>query len=92
MQTNQQNQMQNQQQMYQQAPPVLTTKDALYMNDMLAWNLLAMKKAHFLAEHCQDQTVKQEIEQCGMMHQKHYQQILHHLGQGVNQQSNQTLQ
>ena len=28
-------------------PPVISTKDHLYLQDMLNWNLLAMKKAHF---------------------------------------------
>lgn len=39
--------MQNQQGMTT-PPPVISTKDHLYLQDMLHWNLLAMKKAHFL--------------------------------------------
>ena len=45
----QQQQSNQQQGMMQQPPQVLTTKDSLYLNDMLSWNLLAMKKAHFAA-------------------------------------------
>ncbi|MGE6630011.1 hypothetical protein [Bacillus sp. NPDC077027] len=61
-------------------PNVISVKDSLYLEDMLNWNLIAMKKAHFMAEHCQDQTLKNELNQVGQMHQKHYIQILHHLG------------
>lgn len=70
---------QNQQPIMQQPPHVITTKDFAYINDMLAWNLLATKKAHFMASHCQDQQVKQILEECGQMHQRHYEKILYHL-------------
>ncbi|RSD28343.1 hypothetical protein [Mesobacillus subterraneus] len=77
---------QGQQQGIMQTPPaVVSTKDALYLTDMLSWNLLAMKKAHFFAQHCQDQELKNEIEKCGQMHQKHYQTILSHLNSPQNQ-------
>lgn len=79
-----QNQQMNQQQQNQQAimsqpPHVLTTKDFSYINDMLAWNLLAMKKAHHAASQCQDQQIKMQLEACGQMHQRHYMKILAHL-------------
>lgn len=78
--------MQNQQQgIMQQPPSVVSTKDSLYLTDMLSWNLLAMKKAHFFAEHCQDQELKTEMEKCGQMHQKHYEKILTHLNSPQNQ-------
>ncbi|WP_439108470.1 hypothetical protein [Alkalihalophilus lindianensis] len=64
---------------YPEPPQIITTKDALYLNDMLSWNLLAMKKAHFFAEQCQDQEIKQVLEKAGMMHQQHYEKILTHL-------------
>ncbi|MEK3857002.1 hypothetical protein [Cytobacillus sp. FSL H8-0458] len=77
--------MQNQQGVMQQPPAVISTKDALYLTDMLSWNLLACKKAHFYAQQCQDQELKTHFEQCGQMHQRHYEQLLVHL----NQQSQQ---
>ncbi|MCG1021707.1 hypothetical protein [Sutcliffiella horikoshii] len=77
---------------YQQPPNVVTTKDSLYFADMLSWNLLAMKKAHFFASQCQDQEVVSAIEKAGQMHQRHYQKILTHI-QGQNQtQQQQPLQ
>lgn len=62
-----------------QPPNVLTTKDHLYITDMLSWNLLAMKKAHFFAQQCQDQEIIQALESAGKMHQRHYELILKHL-------------
>lgn len=77
---------QNQQQEIMQTPPsVVSTKDSLYLTDMLSWNLLAMKKAHFFAQQCQDQELKTEIEKCGQMHQRHYEKILTHLNSSQNQ-------
>ncbi|MBY0124194.1 hypothetical protein [Bacillus sp. S/N-304-OC-R1] len=70
--------MQNQG-MMQQPPAVVSTKDSMYLTDMLSWNLLAVKKAHFYAQHCQDQELKAAFENCGQMHQHHYEQILTHL-------------
>ncbi|KAB7666514.1 hypothetical protein [Bacillus sp. B1-b2] len=61
-------------------PPVMVTvKDSLYLTDMLSWNLLAMKKAHFFAQNTQDAMIKAQLEKCGQMHQRHYEQILKHL-------------
>lgn len=57
----------------------LSTKDLNYLKDELSWELLAFKKCHHYAQECQDQQVKQLIDQCGRMHQQHYQQLLHHL-------------
>lgn len=86
---NQQNQ-QNQQNVMQQPPHIITTKDFAYINDMLAWNLLAMKKAHFAASQCQDQQIKALINSCGQMHQQHYEKLLGHLQE--KQQSNTFIQ
>ena len=46
---------------------------------MLSWNLLAMKKAHFYAQHCENAELKAEFDRCGQMHQRHYERILNHL-------------
>lgn len=62
-----------------QPPQVITVKDSLYLKDMLSWNLLAMKKAHYFANQCQDQEVKNLLNKAGQMHQKHYQIILNQL-------------
>ncbi|AST93178.1 MULTISPECIES: hypothetical protein [Sutcliffiella] len=72
----QQNMGGQQQPIYPQPPNIVTTKDSLYLADMMSWNLLAMKKAHHFAQQCQDQEVKQLIEKAGQMHQRHYEKIL----------------
>ncbi len=83
-----QQQMGGQSQMMFQTPPaVITTKDQLYLTDMLSWNLLAMKKAFFFAQQCQDQEIKSAIEKAGKMHQQHYEKILSHLQTTEQQQS-----
>ncbi|HYK72846.1 MAG TPA: hypothetical protein VEV44_06910 [Pseudoneobacillus sp.] len=79
--------MQNQQGLMQQPPAVISTKDSSYITDMLSWNLLAMKKAHFFAAQCQDPEIKGIIDQCGQMHQRHYQQILSHMNNHLQNQS-----
>ncbi|MBO0958953.1 hypothetical protein J1P26_04345 [Neobacillus sp. MM2021_6] len=77
---------QNQQMKMQQPPGVVSTKDALYLTDMMSWNLLSAKKAHFFAGQCQDPEVKAAAAKCGQMHQRHYQQLLQHMGQHASQQ------
>jgi hypothetical protein len=74
-------QQQNMQQpaMMQQPPNIVTTKDQLYLTDMLSWNLLAMKKAHFYASQCQNPEIKTQLDKVGQMHNQHYQKILSHL-------------
>lgn len=71
-------------------PQVLSTKDQLYLTDMLSWNLLAMKKAHFFASQCQNEQIKKALDQVGMMHHKHYEKILSHLD--ITQQQNNVYQ
>jgi hypothetical protein len=71
--------MQNQQGLMPEPPGVISTKDSLYLTDMMSWNLLVMKKAHFFAEHCQDTELKALMEKCGQMHQRHYSKILNHM-------------
>ena len=63
MQQQNQNVMQNQQQpVFHNPPQVITGKDLNYVRDMLSWNLLGMKKAHFMATQCQDSEVKATLE------------------------------
>ncbi|MFN7251879.1 MAG: hypothetical protein ACK4M9_13910 [Anaerobacillus sp.] len=86
----QQNQS-GQQGIMSQPPTIVTGKDQFYISDMLSWNLLAMKKAHFFAQQCMDPEIKTALEQCGQMHQRHYEKIISHL-QNPNQPSQSQLQ
>ena len=79
--------MQQQNMNTQQPPAIISTKDSLYLTDMLSWNLLAMKKAHFYAQQCQDPELRAEFDRCGQMHQRHYEKVLTHLNNNQNQSS-----
>ncbi|MFB1051192.1 hypothetical protein [Paraliobacillus sp. JSM ZJ581] len=65
-------------QVMQQPPTMVSSKDLLYLIDMMSWNLNATKKAHFFAKQCNIPEVKHALEQACQMHQKHYQKILQH--------------
>lgn len=86
--------MQAQQTIMSNPPNVVSTKDELYLKDMLSWNLLAMKKAHFYAQQCTDPEVKAELDRAGQMHQRHYQKLLSHINNHLQSftQPNQTMQ
>nr|WP_170885710.1 hypothetical protein [Bacillus alkalicellulosilyticus] len=77
-------QQQNQQGIMSEPPNVITSKDQLYISDMLSWNLLAMKKCNLFAQQCTDQEIKAAIQTAGQMHQRHYQSLIQHL-QSQNQ-------
>ncbi|MGP4061377.1 hypothetical protein [Halobacillus litoralis] len=62
-----------------QVPDIVSTKDQLYITDMLSWNLNACKKAHFFAQNCQTPEIQAALEEAGQMHQRHYDKILKHL-------------
>ncbi|HET6872853.1 MAG TPA: hypothetical protein VFH42_07675 [Sporolactobacillaceae bacterium] len=80
-------QMMNQNQQVMSEPPAtLTVKDHLYLEDMLSWNLNAVKKAHFFAGQCQDPEIKQAIVKMAMTHQQHYQKLLGHLQNEMSRQ------
>ncbi|MBY6035044.1 hypothetical protein KUV80_00160 [Fictibacillus nanhaiensis] len=79
MQQQNQSNLQNQQAVFQTPPQVVTGKDLNYIKDMLSWNLLGMKKAHFMATQCQDPEVKATLEKACQMHENHYKQIIRHI-------------
>ncbi|WP_028976023.1 hypothetical protein [Sporolactobacillus terrae] len=68
---------------YPQPPAILSTKDFLYIEDMLSWNLEVIKKAHAYATMCQDQDVVQAMNRTCQLHMRHYQAILNHLSKHV---------
>lgn len=60
-------------------PRAITTKDLLYIKDVLSWQLLAFKKFHFFAQHVTNPEIKQALDNMGKMHQNHFQRLLPHL-------------
>lgn len=68
---------------FAQPPAILSTKDFLYIEDMLSWNLDVIKKAHAFSSLCQDQDVVQAMNRTCQLHIRQYQAILNHLGKHV---------
>lgn len=66
-----------------QPPDILSTKDFLYIEDMLSWNLEMIKKANAYAALCQDRDVVQAMNRTCQLHIRHYQDILNHLGKHI---------
>ncbi|WP_090399123.1 hypothetical protein [Natribacillus halophilus] len=74
-----------QQGMMMEPPQVLSTKDQLYLSDMLNWNLIAAKKANFYAGQCTNSDIKSECQRVAQMHEQHYQTFLSQLQQHSQQ-------
>lgn len=83
----QQTSQQNQQYM-EQPPNVISTKDHLYIKDMMSWNLNTIKKFNFFAQQCQDPEIKQAINQACQMHQNHYSRLLSHINNHIQNATN----
>ncbi len=75
------NQQQQQQQGATTTPDrnMLAEKELLYMEDMLSWELLAMKKCKHAADAVQDPQIKGFIQAVGNKHKQHYETLLTHL-------------
>lgn len=71
--------------MFNDPPAILSTKDLLYLEDMLSWNLNLIKKSNFYAGFCQDSNVKKTLNEMCRMHEEHYQELLDHLNHHLNQ-------
>ncbi|HEX7064577.1 MAG TPA: hypothetical protein VF199_05865 [Bacillales bacterium] len=75
---------QQQQNAMPQPPNVITTKDHSYLEDILHWNMGAIKKTNFFAGQCQDPDIQNALTQACQMHERHYDLILQHF-QNANQ-------
>ncbi|WP_227397180.1 hypothetical protein [Jeotgalibacillus aurantiacus] len=64
----------------------LSTKDVLYLKDVLEWNMLAAKKAHYAAAQCTNPQLKAQLETCCTMHRNHYEKTTAFLA-GQSQQT-----
>jgi len=73
----QQNQFQ-QQQIMPEPPRVISTKDHLYLEDALSWELTAMKKCFHFAREATDPEIQMALDRNGHMHLSHYLRLLNH--------------
>lgn len=76
----QQNQYQYQQQhqIMPEPPRVISTKDHLYLEDALSWELTAMKKCFHFAREATDPEIQTALDRTGHMHLNHYLRLLNH--------------
>jgi hypothetical protein len=83
-----QNQMQPNQyrfNQYQQAqvmpepPRMVSTKDHLYLQDAMNWELTSMKKCFHFSREATDPEVKAALDRAGQLHMNHYMRLLSHV-------------
>lgn len=67
-----------------QPPDVISTKDMLYISDMLSWNLGAAKMARESASKVNDTEISEELNAAYQMHKQHYDRLLKFLEKHVN--------
>ncbi len=73
----QQNQFQ-QPQIMPEPPRVISTKDHLYLEDALSWELTSMKKCFHFAREASDPEIQMALDRTGHMHLNHYLRLLNH--------------
>jgi hypothetical protein len=71
--------------MMKQPPNIIASKDLMYLEDMLSWNLALCKQARHYKMEVSDQDVLNELESVYQMHKKHYNQLLELLQNNNNQ-------
>ena len=70
--------------MMKQPPNVISGKDLLYIEDMLAWNLTTAKECREFSNLVTDQEIKNAFDSAYQMHKKHYDQLLQFLQNHTN--------
>lgn len=74
----QQNQFQ-QAQIMPQPPRVISTKDHLYLQDAMNWELTSMKKCFHFSREATDPEIKAALDRTGQLHMNHYLRLLNHV-------------
>ncbi len=59
-------------------PRVISTKDHLYLEDALSWELTSMKKCFHFAREASDPEIQMALDRTGHMHLNHYLRLLNH--------------
>ncbi|MDD4238296.1 MAG: hypothetical protein PHT62_07050 [Desulfotomaculaceae bacterium] len=83
--SNQFQQSQFQQNQFQQAqimpepPRMISTKDSLYLQDAMSWELTSMKKCFHFSREAVDPEIKSALDRAGQLHMNHYQRLLNHV-------------
>jgi hypothetical protein len=72
-------QNQLQQQIMPEPPRMISTKDHLYLQDAMTWELTAMKKCFHFSREATDPEIKAALDRTGQLHMNHYQRLLNHV-------------
>ena len=72
-------QNQFQQQIMPEPPRMISTKDHLYLQDAMSWELTAMKKCFHFSRETADPEIKAALERTAHLHMNHYQRLLNHV-------------
>lgn len=59
-----------------ETPYMITSKDLLYLEDMMNWNLIMNKKIKEYLECVDSEEVKELLNKAKKMHKKHFKEIL----------------
>lgn len=59
-----------------ETPNIITSKDLLYIEDMLNWNYTMIKKINVLIECVEEEEVLTLLKKACKMHNKHYNSLL----------------
>lgn len=60
-------------------PRVISTKDHLYLQDAMNWELTAMKKCFHFSRESTDPEIKAALDRTGQLHMNHYMRLLNHV-------------
>lgn len=66
----------------QEVPTMVSSKDLSYIEDMLNWNFITIKKINAYLEYIQDEDVEEMLENCSETLKTHYSSILNSLNVG----------
>ena len=59
-----------------EVPNIISTKDLMYIEDMLNWNYVMIKKANFYKTLVNDKEIKKFFEKVSKEHKRCYEKIL----------------
>lgn len=65
-----------------EVPTIISTKDLLYIDDMLSWNFTTIKKINYYVQNIEDEDVNNLLSEVANTYKKHYSEILECLNLG----------
>lgn len=59
-----------------EVPKMISTKDLLYIEDMMNWNMVYSKKCHMYKSMISNSEIKKFVDTIAKMHTEHYEKFL----------------